>query len=150
MKRVRGEAQGATTARVDECVALVSRLESYPEWHPEVVRDVAIVRRDGDGVATQANATLRLAIGPLSHDSELLVAVVAAAQDRVVLRRLPYDADDNEQLQISWRFESRGERTRIELDIDALLDVPRFVPVPAAGDKLALGFIAALCAAVGD
>jgi hypothetical protein len=60
VKHVEGSASGITTASVDECLDLVRRLDDYPSWHHAVVRTAQVRERDADGLATRADATLRV------------------------------------------------------------------------------------------
>jgi hypothetical protein len=46
---------------------------------------------------------------------------------------------------VVWRL-TGGEDTRIELEVDANLDVPRFLPLGDVGDSVAQGFISAASA----
>jgi hypothetical protein len=110
---------------------------------------VSVLERDGNGLATQVRATLRVALGPLKDDYELVIAVARPADNGVVLERLPNDPSDHELFQVSWWFAAADdERTTIRLEIDGQLDVPRFLPLHGIGDKLASGFVQALCRAL--
>jgi hypothetical protein len=148
VRHLRGAAHGLTAATVADCVGLVSRLEGYPSWHPEVVREVSVLELDESGLAGQVEATLHLALGPLGNDFELLLALAQVGPETVVLERLPYQPSDDEQLRISWWFVRRDDQTEIGLEIDAHLDIPRLVPLPGLADSLTSGFVKALCQAL--
>jgi hypothetical protein len=46
---------------------------------------------------------------------------------------------------VIWRL-TEGENTRIELELDASLDVPRFLPLGDVGNSVAQGFVSAASA----
>jgi hypothetical protein len=46
---------------------------------------------------------------------------------------------------VIWRLRD-GENTRLALELDANLDVPRFLPLGGVGDSVAQGFISAASA----
>lgn len=129
-------------------IDLVTSFEGYPSWHPDVVRRVSVVRRGPDGRATEADVTLRVAVGPLKNDYELRMALRERREDEVVLERLPYDESDQEQFRVTWRFHRIDGCTRIRLEIDAHLDVPTLVPLGGLGHRLAAGFVEAACQAL--
>jgi ribosome-associated toxin RatA of RatAB toxin-antitoxin module len=125
-------------------------MDGYPSWHPDVIRDVSVLERDENGLAKQVQATLRVAVGPLKGDYELVMAITRPAGGGVVLERLPNDPADRELFQVSWWFAAAGdEHTAIRLEIDGQLDVPRLAPLHGLGDRLASGFVQALCRALG-
>lgn len=148
LKHLQGAAEARTTATVAGCVDLVTPLEEYPSWYPDVVRRVSVLRRGSDGVATEADVTLRIAIGPLKSDYELRIAVRGRREHEVILERLPYDESDREQFRVTWRFNPLDGFTEIRLQIEARLDVPRLVPLGGLGDRLAAGFVEAACKAL--
>jgi hypothetical protein len=115
-----------------------------------VVRRVVVIERDAAGHPRMLEATLRVAVGPLSLDVDLALALDAKRSDRVTLTRLPNDPDDRETFVADWRLEQRGpDETAIRLDLQGDLDVPRLVPLGDAGDRLARGFVDAAAAALG-
>jgi len=142
MKELRGSATGVATASVEDCLRFFRAVDRYPTWHPEVVRKVEVVDRDGDGEPTRARAVLHVAVGPLVKDFNLLLEITAPDPRTVKLSRVPHDAGDEELFQVTWRVEEGGSQTRIRLAVQASLSVPRLVPVGGIGDGLAQGFVA--------
>ena len=140
MKELRGSASGVTAAPVDECVRFFRAVDRYPAWHPEVVRKVDVLERDGDGEPTKAEAALHVAVGPLVKDFHLVLAVTLPDPLTVRLKRVPNHPGDEERFEVTWRLEE-GTQTRIRLQVEASLSVPRFLPVGGIGDGLAEGFV---------
>ena len=142
MKELRGSATGVATASVEDCLRFFRAVDRYPTWHPEVVRKVEVVDRDGDGQPTRARAVLHVAVGPLVKDFDLLLEITVPDPRTVKLSRVPHHAGDEELFQVTWRVEEGGSQTRIRLAVEASLSVPRLVPVGGIGDGLAQGFVA--------
>jgi carbon monoxide dehydrogenase subunit G len=132
MKELRGSATALVDAPLDACLALVEAVDRYPDWHPEVVE------RDGDGVPSRARTELHVEVGPLKTDFDLLMAVTVEPPGTVKLVKVGGSAKFN----VIWRLESGGG-TRLSLDLDANLEVPRFLPLGGVGDSLAHGFVSA-------
>lgn len=148
MKELRGSAAGVAAAPVEECVRFLRAVDRYPTWYHEVVRQVDVLERDGDGNPARARALLHVAVGPLVKDFDLVLAVTLADPRTVTLSRLPNDSGDQERFEVTWRLEP-GAATRMRLDIDAILSVPRLVPVGGVGDRMAEGFVTAARKALG-
>lgn len=141
MKELRGTASGVTTAPLEDCVSFLLAVDRYPEWHPDVVRSVEVIERDGEGVATRARGKLHVAVGPVVKDFNLILAITREVPGTVKLTRIPHHPGDDERFEVIWRLqESSG--TRIQLDLAATLPVPRLVPVGGIGDHLARSFVA--------
>jgi hypothetical protein len=153
MKDLRGSATGVAPAPVAECVRFFRAVDRYPTWHPTVVRKVDVLERDGDGHPTRARGVLHVAVGPLVKDFDLVLAVTVEGERTVKLTRIPNDAADLERFEVIWRLEpgegTAGKRTRIRLQVQASLSVPRLVPVVGIGDRLAEGFVSAATRALG-
>jgi hypothetical protein len=142
MKELHGTATAVVTAPLPECVALLEAVDRYPSWHPEVVKEVTVLDRDDTGRVTRANATLHVAVGPLTRDFHLEFDVSVQPPGAVTLRRVPHQASDKEEFDVAWRVEDVGD-TRISLRLDANLSVPRLMPLGGVGDSLAQGFVGA-------
>lgn len=138
MKDLRGRASTSVTATPKECIAVLAAVDRYPDWYPEVIRDVEVLERHQDGVPRRARTTVHLTLGPLAHDFhfEVTVEVKLAA---VTLHRVQDDAADEHRLEIHWRAEP-GE---LGVELGPRIDVPRFLPLGGAGDSVAQGFVAA-------
>jgi ribosome-associated toxin RatA of RatAB toxin-antitoxin module len=141
MKELRGVAATLVPAPLAQCLALVEAVDGYPLWYPEVVRTVEVLERDARGVPTRAQTTLHLSVGPVTKDFALLMAVTFEPPATVRLAKVGGAA----KFDVIWRLEE-GEKTRIELELDASLDVPRFLPLGDVGDSVAQGFVSAASA----
>lgn len=143
MKKLRGSATASVPAPIERCFELVAAVEGYPAWYQEVVRVVDVVERDRDGRASRARATLHVSRGPLVRDFHLTLALELAPPARVSLIRLPNAAGDPEEFEVRWRLAPQASGTRIGVELEANLTVPRLVPVGGIGDAIAEGFITA-------
>ncbi len=141
VKEITGTASGVVAAPMERCFELLVAIDRYPEWHPEVVREVEIVERDGDGLPTRARAKLHVARGPLVRDFDLLMAIDAQRPRSVSLAKLASGSSE-QRFDVDWRLRD-GAGTRIELALRASLNVSRLIPLGGIGDWMAAGFIAA-------
>jgi hypothetical protein len=139
LKELRGTAAATVDAPVERCIALLVAVEQYPTWHPEVVRQAEVLEGDQQGRPTKARAKLRAAIGGVGRDFELTLAVSVPQPDAVKLTRLRHGPEDREELEMLWEV----QEGRMQLRIEARLDVPRLLPVGGLGDNLAQGFVEA-------
>ncbi len=144
MKELRGAAATLVPAPLAQCLALVEAVDGYPAWYPEVVRRVDVVERNARGLPNRAQTKLHLSVGPLTKDFDLLMAVTAEPPATVKLAKVGGTA----KFDVIWRLNEgeNGGNTRIELELDASLDVPRFLPLGDVGNSVAQGFIAAASA----
>lgn len=128
-------------ASLARCLALVEAVDGYPLWYPEVVRGVEVLERDARGLPSRAQTKLHLSTGPVTKDFDLLMAVTVEPPASVKLAKV----DGNAKFDVIWRL-TKGENTRIELAVDASLDVPRFLPLGDVGNSVAQGFVSAASA----
>jgi hypothetical protein len=149
MKDLRGSATGVVAASVQECVRFFRAVDGYPAWHPDVVRKADVLERDGDGNPTKARGLLHVAVGPLVKDFNPILAITVDGTRTVKLKRVPNDPGDSERFEVTWHLQE-GEATRIRLQLEASLSVPRFVPVGGIGDSMAQGFVSAATRALGS
>ncbi len=147
MKRLHGSESASTAASLGACLDLLKRLEGYPEWYPEVVREVKVLERGNDGTASRAEVTLHVAYGPLEKDLELLVSLTVDPPSTVVLARVPHSTSDGEEFEVRWRVEDGAQR-RLTVELHASLEVPRFLPVGQLADSFAKGFAEAAVGAL--
>ncbi len=147
MKELQGAAAVEVAASPAECIALLQAVDRYPAWYPEVVQRVEVTERDGDGRPSKANATLHVVHGPLTRDFNLQLAVITEPPATVKLLRLSHGPSDHERFDVTWRV-TESPRTRLNLQLNANLSVPRFVPVGGIGDGLAQGFVGAAARAL--
>lgn len=146
MKRLEGRASGEVGATPEQAVALLAAVEGYPDWYPEVVREIAILERDADERPLRVRAKLHLSRGPLSSDFDIELAV-HIAPSTVTLTRIPHRGGDDELFEVDWRVEGASP-TRLSLTLTAVLDVPRLIPLGGVGDEVAGGFVAAAASAL--
>jgi hypothetical protein len=144
MKELRGAAVTLVPAPRAQCLALVEAVDGYPVWHPEVVRAVEVLERDAHGRPSRAQTRLHLSAGPVTKDFDLLMAVTVEPPATVTLAKVGGTA----KFDVIWRL-YEGENTRIELELDASLDVPRFLPISDVGNSVAQSFISAASAELG-
>jgi ribosome-associated toxin RatA of RatAB toxin-antitoxin module len=141
MKKLHGTATEVVAAPLDECLALLKAVDRYPTWYPEVVREVEVLDRDPSGQPTRARTKLHVSRGPLVKDFDLILAIVIEPPATVKLT-MPTNDPSQQQFGVTWRLQD-DEGTHIELYLDAILRVPRFLPVGGIGNSMAKGFVAA-------
>ena len=141
MKELRGAAAALVPAPLAQCLALVEAVDGYPAWYPEVVRAVDVLERDARGLPSRAQTKLHVSAGPMTKDFDLLMAVTVEPPATVKLTKVGGYA----KFDVIWRL-TDGENTRIELQLDANLEVPRFVPLGDVGNSVAQGFVSAASA----
>lgn len=129
------------SASLAECLALVEAVDVYPVWYPEVVRSVEVLERDARGLPSRARTKLHLSVEAVTKDFDLLMAVIVEPPATVTLAKVGGDA----RFDVIWLL-TEGENTRIALELEASLDVPRFLPLGDVGDSVAQGFVTAACA----
>jgi hypothetical protein len=150
MKELSGRAAESAATGKQRTVEFLADVAAYPQWYPDVVRAVDVLERGADGQAERVRATLHAAVGPISRDLDLVLAVSRAA-DEVKLSRVPNAPSDRERFDVTWHVSpADGGGSRIALALDAALDVPRLVPLGGVGDSLAGGFVAAAVRALDD
>jgi carbon monoxide dehydrogenase subunit G len=71
-------------------------------------------------------------------------AIDRTPPSRVTLRRKPSREADEQALTVDWRLSPEGSGTRVRLEMDATVDVPRFAPLGGPADSMAKGFADAL------
>jgi ribosome-associated toxin RatA of RatAB toxin-antitoxin module len=146
VKELHGSASGEAAASPERCLDLFSDVESYPRWYPDVVRNVEVVSRNARGHPSRVRATLHVAVRPLSRDLALTLDVTCGPRT-VRLVRVPHERSDQERFSVTWSVAPAGTGSRIDLALDAALDIPRLVPLPGGiGDTLAQGFVGAAVA----
>jgi hypothetical protein len=142
MKELTGSASGTTAATPEQVMALLEAIEGYPSWAPDVVKEAEVLERDAGGQPTQARTKLHVERGRLTRDFNLLLAVSVDPAGTIELRRIPHQPSDPERFDVTWRVEG-GQSTRIELELSANLDVPRFIPLGDVGDTTAQQLVSA-------
>ena len=141
MKELRGAASALVPAPLAECLSLVEAVDEYPPWYPEVVRAVEVLERDARGVPSRAQTKSHVSGGPMTKDFDLLMSVTVEPPATVKLAKV----GGNAKFDVIWLLND-AESTRIAIELDASLDVPRFLPLGDVGHAVAQGFIAAATA----
>jgi hypothetical protein len=67
----------------------------------------------------------------------------------VALNRIPHEGSDKERFDVIWKV-AGGQSTRIELQLAANLDVPRFIPLGGVGDAMAADLVSAATRALAS
>jgi hypothetical protein len=130
---------------IEDCFALLAALEAYPSWYPDVVREVKVVEVGDDGLPLRAETKLHLSHGPVSRDLDLLLALRVHRPGLVQLTHVPRGPSSGASFDATWQLEDHAG-TRLDLELDATMPVPRLVPLGRVGDAFAAGFMQAAVA----
>jgi Polyketide cyclase / dehydrase and lipid transport len=149
VKELTGTGSGATDATPEQAMALLEAIDGYPTWYPEVVKEAQVLERDAQGHPTKAHCILHVERGPMTRDFNLTMAVTVDPAGMVKLSRIPHEPSDGERFDVTWRVDG-GDSTRIQLDLLADLNVPRFIPLGGVGDDLAQGIVNAATRALAS
>ena len=141
MKELQGAATTRVSASVAESLEVLSAVERYPSWYPDVVRRVDVLERRSDGTAARARTTLHVSQGPFTRDIDLVLSVETEPAGTVQLTRIPHDDLDRELFSVTWRVAEAERGTKIDLELEANLSVPRLVPLGGIGGAVARGFV---------
>jgi hypothetical protein len=104
-------ARATVTAAPERCLERLANIEAYPSWaslirSAEVVGERVRLRAELLGVAFEMDCELEVAPG------------------RAILRRVPYDARDDERFEAVWAVSPTGSASEVELHVVAALDAP--------------------------
>jgi uncharacterized protein YndB with AHSA1/START domain len=94
------------------CMEVLTDVEAYPRWAS------LIASADATG---PGRVRLRAEVLGIGFEMECALEV---GDDRVVLRRLPYDAQDDERYEATWTVAPQGEGSAVELHVAATIDAP--------------------------
>jgi Polyketide cyclase / dehydrase and lipid transport len=139
MRDLHGTAETTVAASVEKCVAFLAAVDRYPDWYPEVVKDVSVLEHEPDGRPCLVRTKLHVKRGPVAHDFELVMAVDVQAPGTVALAKR---GGSEQQFDITWHARG-GKETRLEVELSAALKVPRVLPLGDVGNALASGFVEA-------
>jgi hypothetical protein len=142
VKSLGGAASADVAAPPGRAFAVLADVELYQEWYPDVIRRVAVIERGGDGTATLADVTLSAPGLPIG-DLETRMRAERHPPRAVSLVRVPNEPGDAERFTVAWTIEAVGAGSRIAVRLDAVLPVPRLVPLGGIGDRMASGFVRA-------
>jgi hypothetical protein len=146
MKELRGQASATVTVAKDECLRFLAAVDGYPEWYPEAVREAQVLERDSDGNPAVARAKLHISRGPLVRDFDLTMAVRIDPAGTVTLDRIATGHGDRERFIVTWSLDAES---RLSVELDANLSVPRMMPLGGLADSIATGFLEAAVDALG-
>jgi hypothetical protein len=150
MKDLAATATGTTPTPIEECYALLSDFERYPDWFPDGIKAAEILEQGPDGEPVKIKTTLHVAHGPIVRDFKVHMAVTGRRPELIELRRLPKEpSGDHEEILVSWRLSDQDGGTEIEAGLRASLDIPRFLPIGGLADSMARGFLDAALAQLG-
>ncbi|MGH2835937.1 MAG: type II toxin-antitoxin system RatA family toxin [Solirubrobacteraceae bacterium] len=144
MKRLSATATGAAATPIERCYQHLLDVERYPQWYPDGAKKVEVLERDGEGVAVAVDAVLAAVAGPLRKEFPLRLAVQRVRPTRIALARVADARGDHESLTIAWALRALDDsQTEITVELDAVLNVPLFLPVDPVAREVANGFLQA-------
>ncbi len=129
------------SASPTQCLELVEAVDDYPRWYPDVVRTVEVLERGAHGLPSRVRTKLRVSVGPLTKDFDLQMAVMVEAPATVKLVKVGGTA----KFDVIWRVHG-GQNTRVEVELNAAVEVPRLLPLKGVGNSVAEGFVSAASA----
>jgi ribosome-associated toxin RatA of RatAB toxin-antitoxin module len=147
VKELGGAASIDVAAVPESAYAVLADVERYHDWYPDVIRKVAVLERDEAGAASLADVTLSAPGLPIG-DLETRMRAERHPSSAVSLVRVPNEPGDNEQFSVAWTIEPTASGSRVAVRLDAMLPVPRLVPIGGLGDRMAGGFVRAAKAAI--
>ena len=110
--------QAEVSATPEQCLARLADVAQYPTWSSLITSaDIRDPRPDG----STARASLRAEVLKLGVEMDCALDV---SDDRAVLRRLPYDAEDQERFTTAWTVTPSAQGSLIALHVEAALDAP--------------------------
>jgi hypothetical protein len=149
MKHLTGTASGGAEASEGDVFAVLAAIQDYARWYPKAVRRIEVLEWDQEGRPATARVKLYVAVGPLRKELEFNASVEVAPGAPIRLARLPFEQADRESFELSWQLEPQPDgATAITLELEAELDVPRFVPTVGAGDAIAASLMRAAVAQI--
>ncbi len=146
MRDLTGTGSAAVAAPLETCLSFLAAVDRYPDWYPTVVRQVDVLERGPDGQPHRVRTKLHVMAGPVARDFDLVMAVEVHRPDTVKLTRVS-DTGSQQQFDVIWRLHDLSG-TRLELELHANIDAPRFLPLGGIGDSIANGFVAAATGAI--
>jgi hypothetical protein len=134
MREFHGEAAEVVAAPLEDCLALLAAIDGYPDWCPDIVRDVDVLDRGADGQPSRVRMTMHIARGALVREFDLFLATVVEPPGTVKLTRVT-DHPTEQEFNATWVLRPAGS-TRVALQLDAKLRVPWYVPAGGIGDAV--------------
>jgi len=124
---------------------LLAAVDRYPDWCPNTVRDVYVLDRGPDGQPSRVRMRIHLVRGALVREFNLFLAIVVEPPRIVRLTRVT-DHPTNQEFNATWLLRSAGG-TRLALELEARLRVPRYILAEGVTDAIAGAFVTAACRA---
>ncbi|HUA46275.1 MAG TPA: SRPBCC family protein, partial [Solirubrobacteraceae bacterium] len=140
-RQFHGEARADVAAPLDECFTLLAAVDRYPEWCPDVVRQVQVLEYHAGGQPRLVRMMIHVARGTLVKEFHLLLAIAVDEPRSVTLTR-ETDHPTNQEFTAVWLLRP-DRRTCIALELDARLRVPALVPAGGIPDEIADAFVVA-------
>jgi len=113
MLRINRNVSAGVDASPSRCLEVLADVEGWPVW-ARLIADTEVLERGEDGRPSAAR--LRVDVGL----KVVMDCVLEFGADRAVLRRGPYDTDDDELYEADWTL---GDG-RVDLQVTAALDAP--------------------------
>jgi Polyketide cyclase / dehydrase and lipid transport len=148
MREFHGAAAEVVAATVEDCLALLAAVDRYPDWCPDIVRDVDVLDRGAGGQPSRVRMHMHIARGGVVREFDLFLAVVVEPPGILKLTRVT-DHPTEQEFNGTWVLRPAGS-TRVALELDAKLRVPWYVSAGGIGDAIAEGFVAAACRALAS
>jgi hypothetical protein len=145
VREFNGQAAEVTAAPPEDCLDLVAAVDRYPDWCPDAVREVEVLERGADGRPRRVRMTIHVPHG-LGREFNLFLAMVVEPPGTVTLTRFT-DHPTNQKFTATWLLRPAGS-TRIALELDATLRVPRLIRTGRIPDAIAESFVSAACRAL--
>jgi ribosome-associated toxin RatA of RatAB toxin-antitoxin module len=148
MREFHGEAAETAAAAQEACFALVAAIDRYPDWCPDVIREVEVLDRGSDGQPRKVRMRIHVNRAGMSREFDLFLAIAVQPPESVKLTRFT-DHPTNQEFDATWTVRP-AQSTRIGLALDAKLRVPWYVRAGGIADAIAEGFVAAACRALSS
>ena len=136
-----GEAGEVVAAPQEACLALVAAVDRYPDWCPDVIREVDVIDRDADGQPSRVRMRMHVARGGLEKEFNLFLAIAVEPPEIVKLTRVT-DHPTNQEFNATWTLRPAAS-THIALELGAKLRVPWYIRGDGIGDAIADAFVSA-------
>jgi Polyketide cyclase / dehydrase and lipid transport len=137
-----GGAAEVAAAPQEVCLRLVAAVDRYPDWCAEVIREVEVLDRGVDGHPIRVRMSMHIARGGFVREFNLFLAIVVEPPGSVRLTRVT--DHPTQAFNATWTLRS-GASTRMALELDAKLRVPRYIRAGGIGDAIAQAFVGAAC-----
>jgi ribosome-associated toxin RatA of RatAB toxin-antitoxin module len=134
-----GEAADVVAAPPEVCLALVAAVDRYPDWCPDVIRDVDVLDCDADGQPSSVRMMMDIARGGLVREFNLFLLIIVEPPGSVKLTRVT-DHPTNQEFNATWTLRPAAS-TRLALELDAKLRVPWYIHAGRIGDAIAEAFV---------